>query len=77
MPGGYRFWFAKLVSTQIVPGTQAKKAALRFVCRQAWQVGIHSKPEAHAPVEKGATEAVLFDYDVSDAYKSNANAIPV
>lgn len=65
MPGGYRFWFAKLLSSQIVPGTQAQKVAMRFSVRQAWQITRHSRPEAHAAVEKGATEAVLFDYDLS------------
>lgn len=67
MPGGYRFWFAKLVSSQIVPGTQAQKAAVRFVCRQAWQATRHTSPETHAPVERGATESILFDYDVTAA----------
>lgn len=65
LPNGYRFWFAKLVSSQIVPGTKAQTAALKFACRQAWQATSHSRPEAHAPVEKGAIEAVLYDHDLS------------
>ena len=68
MPGGYRFWFAKLVSSQIVPGSQAQKAVVRFECRQAWQIGVHSRPEDHAPVEKGARHAVLYDHDMSPTF---------